>query len=64
MSRHQVFRALYVAIGDRAGDLDRMMRVEVDLHDSTALRDMHVRWRVIEGVNPHCESILTDQRRH
>ena len=32
---HQLFRALYVAIGDRADDLDRLMSGEVYLHDGT-----------------------------
>ena len=64
MSHHQLFRALHIAIGDRADDLDRMMSGEVYLHDSAGLRDMHVRRRVVERVNPHLESILTEQRRH
>ena len=64
MTRDQLLRTLHIAIGDRADDLDRMMSGEVDLHDSTGLRDMHVRRRVIERVNPHLESTLTEQRRH
>ena len=36
-------RTLHVAIGDRPHDLDRLMRRQIDLHDGTSFRDMHMR---------------------
>lgn len=64
MSRHQLLRAFHVAIGDRADDLDRVMSRQVDLHDSTSFRDVHVRRRMIESVHSDLESVLANQRRH
>jgi hypothetical protein len=62
--RDQLFRAFHVPIGDRTNDLDRVMFREFDLHDGTGFRDMHMRRRVIERLDPDLESCLANQRRH
>lgn len=62
MLSNQSFRALHVAIGDRAHNLDGVTGRQVDLHDGTGFRDMHMRRRMVEGVDPDLESFLANQR--
>ena len=62
--RDKSFGASDVAIGDRADDLNRAKGRQIDLHDGTSLRDMHVRRRMIEGVDSDLEAGLAYQRGH
>src|SRR5688572_5866608 len=64
VSGHQALRSVDFPIGDRADDLDSFMGRQVDLHYGASLPDVHVRRRMIEGVNPHLEARLTDDCRH
>ena len=59
---HESFGAPDVAIGDRADDLNRVMDSQIDLHDGTSPRNMHVRRRMIEGVDSNLKSCLADER--
>ena len=64
MTNHQALRAFDVPIRDRAYDLDRPLRREGDSHDRASLGDVHVRRRMIEGIDSHLESRLANQGRH
>ncbi len=64
MTSYQALRAFDVPIRDRADDLDRPLRRESDFHRRARLGDVHMRWRMIEGIDPHLESLLANQRRH
>jgi len=64
VSCDESFGAPDVAVCDRADDLDRVMGGQIDLHDGTSPRNMHVRRRMIEGVDSDLESGLADERRH
>jgi hypothetical protein len=56
---HHALRLPHIAIRDRADDLNGLARCEIDLHNSTRLPDVNVRWRMIQRVNPHLEARLT-----
>ena len=58
------FSAPHIAIRDLADDLHRVMGGQVDLHDGTASCHVHVRWRVIEGLDADFESGLPEEGGH
>ena len=64
MTSHQALRAFDVPIRDRAYDLDRPLRREGYSHHRASLGDVHMRWRMIERIDSHLESLLANQRRH
>ncbi len=64
MLRDEPFGAPDVAVCDRADDLNRVMGGQIDLHDGASARHMHVRRRMIEGVDSDLESGLADERRY
>ncbi len=64
MPRDELFRSPYIAVRDRTHNLCDLMRRKIDLHDCAGLRDMDVRGRMIECVNPDLESLLANQRGH
>ena len=51
MLRDESFGAPDVMVCDRADDLNRVMGGQIDLHDGASPRNMHVRRRMIEGVD-------------
>ena len=63
MLRDESLSSLHVSVGDCAHDLRDGVRLEIDSHYSAGLRDVDMRQRMIEGVNPHLESIFTNDRR-
>src|SRR5258708_2684440 len=60
--RDQGLRSLRLAIGDRAGDLDDLTRGQINLQNRARLGDVHVRRRVIEGVDPNLVPVLSNDR--
>jgi hypothetical protein len=63
-SGDQKLRSLHVAIGNRPDNLGHLTLGQVDLHNRAGLRDMHMRGRVVEGVDPNLEPLLPNQRWH
>jgi hypothetical protein len=53
-----------VPIRDIANDFGHRAGRQLDPHDRPSLEDVHVRRRVIEGLNPHLEALVPNQRRH
>ena len=64
MPRNESLRALHVPIGNVSDDLRHLMRRKIDPDDGSCLRDMDMRRRVIERVDPYLESLFTNYRRH
>ena len=62
--RHEQFCPPDLTVGDRADDLDDPAGGQVDLDDRARLRDMHVRRRVVERVDPNREPAFSNQARH
>jgi hypothetical protein len=62
--RHQKFRFPDVAIGDCSDDLDSLASGQLDLYNRTCFGDVHVRWRVIEGVDANLEPAFSNEGGH
>ena len=64
MLRDEPLGSFHIPVGNRSHDLSGLVRREINPHNRTSLRDMHVRRRVIEGVDPYLEPLLSKNRRH
>ena len=64
MPRDESFSSHYVPIRNRPNDLGDRARREIDPHDRASLRDVHMRRRMIQGVDSHLEARLTEHGRH
>ena len=64
MLRDEPLCSFHIPIGNRSNDLGGCMRPEIDPHDRASLRDVHMRRRMIEGVDPHLEPPFAKNRRH
>ena len=62
--RDESLRTLRVPIRDGAHDLGNVVRRRINPHDRTSLRDVDVRRRMIEGVDPDLEPLLPNKRGH
>jgi hypothetical protein len=62
--RDQSLSSLHVPVGNRSNDLGDCTRREIDPHDRAGLRDVHMRRRMIQGVDPHLEPLFAKNRRH
>jgi hypothetical protein len=64
MPGNELLGSRHIPVGNRSNDLGGFVRREINPHDRTSLRDVHVRRRVIEGVDPHLKSIPSNNRWH
>lgn len=64
MSSDESFGAPNIPVGNLADDLCDLTHGEIDFHNGPSLRDMNVRWGMIEGVNPDFEPLVANERGH
>ena len=62
MSRHELLGSFHIPVRNCSDDLGDLVRREINPHDCASLRDVHVRWRMIEGIDPHLEPFRTENR--
>ena len=64
MPRDESFGTLHVPVRDRPNNLCDLVRRKFNLHDGASFRDMDMRWRMIEGIDPDFEPLLANERGH
>lgn len=58
------FGTLHVSVRNCSHNLRDLVRRKIDLHDRARFRDVNVRWRMIERVDPDLEPLLANKRRY
>jgi hypothetical protein len=64
MLGNEPFGSLHVPVRDRSNDFRYLMRRKVDFHDRTGFRNVDMKRRMIERVNPDLEPVLANECGH
>jgi hypothetical protein len=64
MSCDELLGSLHVSIGNCSNDFGDSVRRNIDPDDRASFRDVDMGRRMIEGIDPHLESTLANDRRH
>jgi len=64
MPRDESFGSLQVSIRNGPYDLYDLVRRKIDFHNGPSFRDVHMRRRMIQRVDPDLEARLAYERGH